>query len=80
MVYATIAKKYSAVLSVVYTTKNRGIFSGQVARVIPSKRGAKTYLNRSDGGAISVTRSRTSFLLGSGVSVIWRGSSRAVQA
>ena len=36
--------------------------------------------NRSDGGAISVTRSRTSFLLGSGVSVISRGSRRVVQA
>src|SRR5262245_43463088 len=38
------------------------------------------YLNRSAGGAISVTRSRMSFLFGSGVSVISRGSSRAVQA
>src|SRR5262249_32258563 len=36
--------------------------------------------NRSAGGAISVTRSRTSRLLESGASVISRGSSRAVQA
>ena len=36
--------------------------------------------NRSAGGAISVTRSRTSFLLDSGASRISRGSSRAVQA
>ena len=36
--------------------------------------------NRSAGGAISVTRSRTSFLFGSGATVISRGSSRAVQA
>ena len=36
--------------------------------------------NRSVGGAISVTRSRTSALLDSGASVISRGSSRAVQA
>ena len=35
---------------------------------------------RSAGGAISVTRSRTSFLFGSGATVISRGSSRAVQA
>jgi hypothetical protein len=45
------------------------------------KRSALPYLpNRSLGGAISVTRSRMSFLFGSGVSVIVRGSSRAVQA
>ncbi len=36
--------------------------------------------NRSLGGAISVTRSRMSFLFGSGVSVIARGSRGAVQA
>ena len=36
--------------------------------------------NRSAGGAISVTRSRTSLLFDSGASVIVRGSSRAVQA
>ncbi len=44
-------------------------------------RSAGPYLpNRSLGGAISVTRSRISFLFGSGVSVIARGSSLAVQA
>src|SRR5262249_48630760 len=36
--------------------------------------------NLSAGGAISVTRSRTSVLFDKGVSVISRGSSRAVQA
>src|ERR1051326_749801 len=36
--------------------------------------------NRSAGGAISVTRSRSNGLLASGASVISRGSSRAVQA
>src|SRR6185312_15538726 len=37
-------------------------------------------VNRSVGGAISVTRSRTSFLLESGASCISRGCKRAVQA
>ena len=37
-------------------------------------------LNRSAGGAISVTRSRTSDLFESGVSVICLRCSRAVQA
>jgi hypothetical protein len=36
--------------------------------------------NRSAGGAISVTRSRSSGLLDKGASVIARGSRRAVQA
>ena len=36
--------------------------------------------HRSAGGAISVTRSRTSVLLDNGVSTISRGSRRAVQA
>jgi hypothetical protein len=46
-----------------------------------AKRSALPHLpNRSLGGAISVTRSRMSFLFGSGVSVMARGSSRAVQA
>src|SRR5262245_51388831 len=38
------------------------------------------YPNRSAGGAISVTRSRTSFLLDSGASCISRACRRAVQA
>jgi hypothetical protein len=37
-------------------------------------------VSRSDGGAISVTRSRTSLLLASGASRMTRASSRAVQA
>jgi hypothetical protein len=37
-------------------------------------------LNRSAGGAISVTRSRTSALFESGLTVISRGSRRSVQA
>jgi hypothetical protein len=37
-------------------------------------------IRRSDGGAISVTRSRTSLLLASGASRMTRASSRAVQA
>jgi hypothetical protein len=37
-------------------------------------------VKRSVGGAISVTRSRSSFLLESGASVISRGCRRAVQA
>jgi hypothetical protein len=40
----------------------------------------RSALKRSAGGAISVTRSRTSVLFGSGATVISRGSSRAVQA
>jgi tetratricopeptide (TPR) repeat protein len=53
------------------------------ADIVKCKRAETTprfYLNRSLGGAISVTKSRTSFLLGSGVSAISRGSNRAVQA
>ena len=41
---------------------------------------ARHFNNRSAGGAISVTRSRTSGLLESGAMLISRGSSRAVQA
>jgi hypothetical protein len=58
-----------------------GLTGTVVARMSEATSGAGVYEpNRSLGGAISVTRSRMSFLFGSGVSVIWRGSSRAVQA
>ncbi len=42
--------------------------------------GAPYALNRSAGGAISVTRSRTTALFESGVTVISRASRRSVQA
>jgi hypothetical protein len=61
--------------------RNLNFATGVTGAEGSSERSALPYLpNRSLGGAISVTRSRMSFLFGSGVSVISRGSSRAVQA
>src|SRR6185503_16254980 len=66
-------------------------FSGRLQRLHPVAHVAEGYglsfhgyfsfgAKRSAGGAISVTRSRTSGLLESGATRISRGSSRAVQA